>query len=203
MTFFNRLFRLGVLVLLACVLPASVAQSQVPREYELKAAFLYNFTKYVDGLNHAGQPRQMVLGVLGVDPFLTRHRSQLERLGVDVIVFADIAAVKDFAGTIDVLFVPSKGRNAATATQRLTDAVEANKTRKQGEKPFLLVTEVDRGTQVARDRALGANRKDAMINFWIDPTTRLLKMDVYHSRFDAAGFKLKPTLRNLPNYVKR
>ena len=207
MMFFHRLLRLGVVSLLVVAFCVNVSRAQgpveVPREYELKAAFLYNFTKYIDGLNHAGKPREMVLGVLGTDPFLSRHRSQLERLGIEVVVFPNTTAMNEFEGTIDVLFVPAKGANAANATRRLTDAVAANKKLKAGKKPFLLVTEVDRGTQAQRDQALGANLNEAMINFWIDPRTRLLKLDVYHKRFDAAGFKLKPTLRNLPNYVKR
>jgi len=65
--------RLAVGALLACL--AAVCPSQtppsVPIEYHLKAAFLYNFAKFVDwppgALGDPGEP--MILGILGKDPF--------------------------------------------------------------------------------------------------------------------------------------
>ena len=59
---------------LACWLPLANAQSaagEIDREYDLKAVFLYNFTRYVRWpVECLGQPTQpFVIGVLGADPF--------------------------------------------------------------------------------------------------------------------------------------
>ncbi|HZT43866.1 MAG TPA: YfiR family protein [Chthonomonadaceae bacterium] len=77
MTFSNqnpsRRFRLRLLWALLPVLilllagSASPAQEGGSREYEIKAAFIYNFVKYVDWPSDPGP--NIVLGVYGKDPF--------------------------------------------------------------------------------------------------------------------------------------
>ena len=71
----SRRFRYGlfrwflpvlILLLAAHALPAP-AQEGGSREYELKAAFIYNFIKYVDWPSDPGP--NIVLGVYGKDPF--------------------------------------------------------------------------------------------------------------------------------------
>lgn len=61
--------RLGVLVLLGVLLPAAAGQSAT--EYQVKAAFLFNFAKFVewpaDAFPNADTPLQIC--VLGQDPF--------------------------------------------------------------------------------------------------------------------------------------
>ena len=61
---------LAVLVGVACC-AMTAAQSGVPTEYQVKAAFLFNFTKFVEWPATAfADPRSpIVLGVLGDDPF--------------------------------------------------------------------------------------------------------------------------------------
>lgn len=48
-----------------------LAQAQTPSEYELKAAFIYNFSKFVEWPSLAGTELNlpMVIGILGEDPF--------------------------------------------------------------------------------------------------------------------------------------
>ena len=57
--------------LLAMTVPQAAAQSTPPTEYEVKAAYLYNFAKFVEWpkavLPDASQ--EIVIGVLGEDPF--------------------------------------------------------------------------------------------------------------------------------------
>jgi hypothetical protein len=60
-----------LLVLLALGRGATLAQLPSASEYEVKAAFLYNFAKFVDWppAAFADQRSAMVIGVLGDDPF--------------------------------------------------------------------------------------------------------------------------------------
>jgi hypothetical protein len=63
-----------VIVLLACLLAADAypdSQSAQYKEYEIKAAFIYNFLKFVDWPEEkmAHSENQIVVGIIGVDPF--------------------------------------------------------------------------------------------------------------------------------------
>src|SRR6188508_2205658 len=51
-----------------CLAPGLRAQSASQREYEIKAAYLYNFIKYVDWPSYGDT---ITIGVLGYDPFGT------------------------------------------------------------------------------------------------------------------------------------
>ena len=69
----GRLLALMLLALIwagACCLPAGDAAAAANSEYRVKAAFLYNFMKFVewpgDGLS---RPGTLTLGILGKDPF--------------------------------------------------------------------------------------------------------------------------------------
>lgn len=69
--FRNPLFRLA---LACCLLYGNLAidgQAQTAGEYQLKAAILYNFTKFVEWPALTGSPNDapFVVGVLGEDPF--------------------------------------------------------------------------------------------------------------------------------------
>lgn len=61
----------GSLVLAALVLAASAPAQDAPTEYEVKAAFLYNFAKFVEWPPDAwaGAEGPLVIGVLGDDRF--------------------------------------------------------------------------------------------------------------------------------------
>ena len=68
----NRNSKLSRLILLAgLVLAASVGESRVPSEYELKAAFLCKFGRYVEwpASSFASADSPVVIGVMGRDPF--------------------------------------------------------------------------------------------------------------------------------------
>jgi hypothetical protein len=62
---------LVVFVALVCLLAGSVPAFAAPSEYEVKAAFLYNFTRYIDWPPSAfsGDNAPFVIGILGNDPF--------------------------------------------------------------------------------------------------------------------------------------
>ena len=57
---------LAACLLAACLLAAPRAQGQASREYDIKAAFLYNFVKYVDLPSRPGGT--ITIGILGSDP---------------------------------------------------------------------------------------------------------------------------------------
>jgi len=63
-----------VLVLFGCLLAAEVhpsAQSGQYKEYEVKAAFIYNFLKFVDWPEEkmANSDKQIIIGIIGESPF--------------------------------------------------------------------------------------------------------------------------------------
>jgi len=61
---------IGILCLLACS-SATSAQSGTPGEYQLKAAFLFNFAKFIDwpASSFASPRSDFSICILGVDPF--------------------------------------------------------------------------------------------------------------------------------------
>ncbi len=69
----KRLFG-PILVLLTCLLAGDVypeSKSAQYKEYEVKAAFMYNFLKFVDWPEGkmAGNGNQIIIGIIGQDPF--------------------------------------------------------------------------------------------------------------------------------------
>jgi hypothetical protein len=76
--------RLGIIVALLCLPPGILAAERAPTEYEVKAAFLFNFAKFVtwppESFPAAESP--VLIGVLGADPF----GAALERLAAELRV---------------------------------------------------------------------------------------------------------------------
>jgi hypothetical protein len=62
---------LGIFVILAALSPVSGKAQTTSREYQLKAAFLYNFAQFTDWPTNAFADTNspIVIGVLGTDPF--------------------------------------------------------------------------------------------------------------------------------------
>jgi hypothetical protein len=57
------------LVALFVIAPRQVVQGQTANEYQIKAAFILNFAKFVDWPNGAFQNGNLVVGIVGTDPF--------------------------------------------------------------------------------------------------------------------------------------
>lgn len=68
---FLVIFLVVFLPLLSGVFPSARAQSVPPSEYQVKAAFLYNFAKFVEwsAVSYADQHAPIMICVLGEDPF--------------------------------------------------------------------------------------------------------------------------------------
>jgi hypothetical protein len=70
---FLRIFRRGLVAVLLLSGLAASAQSPVSREYRIKAAFLFNFARFVEWPSGAPAPpgAPLRIGILGADPFGT------------------------------------------------------------------------------------------------------------------------------------
>lgn len=97
-----RLFAVWLMISLA------QAQEASPTEYQLKAAFLFNFVKYVDwpAESFAGPEAPFVIGVLGENPFGRELENTLRNktIGGRPLVQKLVATVEDAKGC-HVLFI--------------------------------------------------------------------------------------------------
>lgn len=107
MAILKHRFILGVAaaLLLGCSIPAAGGENRL--EYQVKAAFLYNFLKFVDWPDASGDA-PWVVGVVGRDPFgnyLEEAVRAKKVNGREVVVrrFARLAEVRD----CHVLFIPN------------------------------------------------------------------------------------------------
>ena len=113
-------------------------QPQAPDEYTVKAAFLYNFTKYIDWPTNAFESPEspFVIGVLGdVPPELDRalvYYQQKKQTHGRTIAVRDLSSA-DEAANCHVVFV----RNSLD-DERVAEVVE-----RCGDRPILLVGEAD------------------------------------------------------------
>jgi hypothetical protein len=121
----RRATSLGIAVLLAAATNAAV-RAQASREYDIKAAFLYNFVKFVDWPADALPESSLAitLCVLGQNPF----GSALDAIKDNVvkgkkIAIRDVADVQD-ARSCNVLFVSSS--EAKRMPQILTELGSAS-----------------------------------------------------------------------------
>jgi YfiR/HmsC-like len=103
-----------ILGLAALLLLAFRAQGQAIEEYQVKAAFLYNFAKFVEWPSQAFQTPQdpIVVCVLGHNPFGKALEEVIRGKSIEGRVFAlRLVADADEASTCQILFVgSSEGR---------------------------------------------------------------------------------------------
>jgi hypothetical protein len=100
----------GLLALLGLGVLSAAGAELVTKEYQLKAAFLYNFTKFVDWPPHrfASPQAPLVIGVLGKNPFgadLAKAIHGRKQDGHSFIV-TNLTSASAATG-VHVLFVPS------------------------------------------------------------------------------------------------
>ncbi len=111
----NRASRRMAYVALLICLPA-VASGEAP-EYEVKAGFLYNFTKFVTWPPEAfrGPNSPIVIGILGEDPFGQGLEASLsgETAQGRAVHVRKITRVEDAAQACQVLFVSRSERGKA------------------------------------------------------------------------------------------
>lgn len=97
----------GVLALLWGL--AAAHATEIPREYQIKAAFLYNFTKFVDWPDacFASDAAPIVIGVLGDNPFGEELEAAVRarRVHGRPLIIRFVRSVEDIAG-MHLVFVP-------------------------------------------------------------------------------------------------
>ena len=170
-------------VLLLAVAPvAFAADAPVAREYQIKAAFLFNFTRFVEWPAHrfitADSP--IVMGVFGRDPF----GGELEKIvagrrvnGRSILVRA-VGSTSDLS-TVHLLFVPAGEDRPAKLAALLA-----------GQLAFATVGESERFT------ALGG-----MITFV--PEADKVRFTINLVATERAGLKLSAQLLKLASAVRR
>lgn len=100
----------GLWLWLALLCPHSFGAETVSKEYQLKAAFLYNFTKFVAEWptnRFATKEAPITIGVLGKNPFGEELNKAIQGRNANghAFVIKTLDTVAD-APTADVLFVP-------------------------------------------------------------------------------------------------
>lgn len=165
-----------------------VAQQMViDREFELKAAYLYQFARYVEWPKNIvpDDDTTFVIGVLGKDPF----GSHLERIAAAKTVQGRKIVVRRFDSAKDyqpchILFVASGSTetgNERTPAERLAAALTAT-----GGGAVLVVSE-----------SASFARKGAVINFLVDPQENRIKLEVNRDAERRAGLKISSQLLGL------
>ncbi|MGB7326477.1 MAG: YfiR family protein [Rubripirellula sp.] len=108
----------------------AVAQEQsTSREYKLKVAYLYNFSRYVTWPNHAFESTDdpFVIGILGNDPFGASIDSlaRMKKVGGRTVVVKRFRSVREYV-PCHILFVSGVIQN--TNHEDALDVAEGNAT---------------------------------------------------------------------------
>ncbi len=178
----RRALRASCGALLLAGLAPLAAGAEPPTEYQVKAAFLYNFTKFVEWppRHFAAAESPITIGVLGADPFnggleaVVRGR----RVGARPLVIRLLPAAT--AAAVDVLFVPA-GQEALLDRATLASLGEAG-VLTVGESPEF--------------GALGG-----MINLVIEE--HKVRFEINQAAAERGGLKLSAQLLKLATTVRR
>jgi hypothetical protein len=156
--------------------PAARAQEIVPSEYQMKAAFLYNFAKFVEWPASAFPTSEsdFVIGIFGENPFGGDLASSIKGKAVNghplvVRQFRTVAEVKD----CHILFVGQSER------KRLAELLKAVDRR-----PVLTVSELDRFMQ-----------RGLMVNFFMEGNK--VRFDINDEVARKAKLRISSKLLNL------
>ncbi len=174
-----RLRTLLVAALVLAIGGGAAAQIVINREYRLKAAFLYNFGRYVHWPPAAGN--QYVIGVLGKDPFGDALR-EIEKVGTvegKKIVVHRFNSIADYV-PCQTLFI---SRLASDGKEPVGNRLQAALAKTAGA-PVLLVGE-----------SPGLATQGAMVNFLVQGN--IVKMEINRKAAEDAGLKISSELLGL------
>jgi hypothetical protein len=166
-----------LLAVLLLALPAAAA-AQTASEYDIKAAFLYNFTKFVDWPPAAfPDPGNLKVCVLGQDPFGASLRTVAgEQVGSRRLTVTPAESVSKAAGC-QVLFISRSER------ERLPQILAA-----LGDAPVLTVGDTD-----------GYANRGVAINFVLEGSK--VRFEVNTDSADRAGLKISSKLLQLAKRI--
>jgi hypothetical protein len=183
---FRRALSLAVLVVILGRPLGAPAQQQdvIDREPEIKAAYLYNFGRYVEWPAAAGSvgesgPRDFVIGVVGDSPVIAPLRTiaASKKVAGRAIVVRQFSTEKDFR-PCQVLFVPA-GQNPELVAAILKKARET-------------------ATLVVGDEE-GFALKQGQIGFYSDQNN--MKFEINAGSAEKAGLKISSKLLSLGRLV--
>jgi hypothetical protein len=183
MAFLNGVFSLSLIVkdwrrstlLLFCIVLCNdslLAQASAPSEYEVKAAFLYNFAKFVEWPKNkprSGEP--IFIGILGDDPF----GEDMEKTVQGKSVNGHPIVIRRYKGDkppeyCQILFISSSERRRV---DRLLEMLKGSVT--------LTVSEMDQFCE-----------RGGMINFRIESSK--VRFEVNHRAAESEGLKISSKL---------
>lgn len=169
-------------VLCALTLHASPAEkaAELP-EYQLKAAFLYNFAKFITwpGATFKEADAPLVLTVLGEDPFgATLEQTLAGKLVNGHPIQINRAATGSIATNCHILFI------ARSERERLNDIL-----RSVAAQPVLTVSDADRFAQ-----------DGGMINLLLEG--KAVRFEININATDKCGFTVNPKLGGLGRLIR-
>jgi hypothetical protein len=158
---------------------ASAAET-APTEYEIKAAFIYNFAKYVEWPENTGTDsgEAFVIGVLGEDPFgaLLDQLARSKTVGNKRIVIHRFDTIDDYTPCC-ILFV------AASEQDRLPAILE-----KLADSPVLVIGDTP-----------GFARRGVAVNFFIEESK--VRFEINPAAAARAGLKISSKLLRLAKII--
>lgn len=161
------------------VLASDAGATQGSPEYRLKAAFLYNFAKFVRWPASAfAESDEIVVGILGEDPFGTVLEDTLEGMTVEGRRFR-VVRLRSLEGAVDthILFVAASERDRIDRIIELVDG-----------RPVLTVSEVPRFAH-----------RGGVINFFIDRDK--IRFEINYARSQSVGLEISSRLLGLARIV--
>ena len=169
--------RVPLLLVLLLALPAA-AVAQKAAEYDVKAAFLFNFTKFVDWPAEAfPDPSSLRICVLGEDPFGKSLQAVAdEQVGGHKLIVTHTESIARPAGC-QVLFISRSER------ERLPQILGAVK-----DSPVLTVADTD-----------GAAERGAIINFVLEGSK--VRFEINTDAADRAKIKISSKLLQLAKRI--
>jgi hypothetical protein len=161
------------------VAPVAGAESDAS-EYQVKAAFLYNFARFVDWPAGSLSDSIFVLGVVGDDPF----GSSLDRVVDDKTIRGRNIVVRRYKRASDIqtchlLFISESERDNVG---KILDRVE--------KRPILTVSEID-----------GFIARGGMINFTIE--SKRVRFDINSGAAERVDLRVSARLLQLARNVRR
>jgi hypothetical protein len=172
-------FVLVIVVGIAATLPAQAVE-RVAGEYEIKAAFLYNFAQYIEWPKDAvpGAEDSFIIGILGQDPF----GSALDDIARDKtiqgkrIVLRRFATVEDYT-PCHILFIASSAVSEMPAVRRRVQDTHV-----------LLAADTE-----------GLAQRGVVINFFVESSK--VRFEINTTAAERAGIKISSKLLRLARIV--
>jgi hypothetical protein len=179
---YSRIFRIALLSLLfgalASAWPVIAQEAGVHSEYQVKAAFLYNFAKFIEWPSNtfSANNAPIIIGVLGKNPF----DGELERMAKDKVLNGHPLIIQPVASSQDtalkrcqILFIQSMDKRKTSEVLELLKG-----------KPTLTVSETE-----------GFIQWGGMINFVMDG--KRVRFEINDTTATQAGLRISSKLLSL------